>query len=264
MTAFLSFYKLSSAEQLNLFYTNEEKLNLEKVEEVINDSRITYDNNGEVSGEGFINLNVMNRNDKNIIEGYCTTQGSLGNFQQAFVQNDYSIKSQAIQHKFYSKCSFIITDNSELILLFSDTSEEKTKAKAKALIEDTLGMESTYFKLTDSLFRKIQDDYKWTAAKLDKVENYGDSTKSVSYQVDPTDEESESLVHSMYNENGELRHIKFEVPYKSDHTPNTITVTLYSDGNRVVIDDKDFQDYNDLKNFVLFLYNELENIIRVG
>lgn len=258
MAKFMSFYTLNTAEQLDLFLSKDGKLDLFRVMEKMSESAATFGDDNIISGEGFFKPSLEELNDIQIVKAYSATQGSLGNYREAYVNEDV-IKSQIKQHKFYSKSSVIISENSDLILIFDDTSEERTKTKVKSLIE-SLGFEASFFRIDDGLLRILQSKYKWLAAKLEGIERIKDSTKKVSYEIDPTDEEFQSEADKMYKEHGKMSHLKFEMPYDAENTPNTITVKLYNDGHRIVIDGEEFPSHNELDKFILFLYGEFKKI----
>lgn len=178
---FYYFFSLNTAEQLDLFYSEAGKLDLNQLRDSVVEKRAPIDEVGRINGEGFINPNIQIRNNRQVIESHCSSPGSLGYFNEArMLHND--LITQRVQHHYYSKSFLIGTENSDIIIKFDNSSEEGTKSKVKSLVEE-LGFEATIFRLDDKLLRKIQACYDWSAAKLDKIERYGDSTKRVSYEM---------------------------------------------------------------------------------
>ncbi|MFD9626956.1 hypothetical protein [Peribacillus muralis] len=255
--AILNFFTLNTGDQLDLFFSDGEKLNLEKVKEQMLEYSAPVHENGLVSGEGFVDIETSAYDDKDYIKCFCTAQGSLGYYNEAKLVEGV-LRTERVQHKFYSKSLINLTDNSELIIKFDQSNDEVAMTKVKSLVE-SLGFEVENFRLDHSLLRKIKDkpEFKWTAAKIEKIEKNGDNTKKVSYEIDPSNDAYESEVDELYREHGKLSHIQFEIPYTATGAPNTVTVKLYKDRNRIVIDDNQFSNDDVLKKFILFLFKEL-------
>ncbi|MCA1322454.1 hypothetical protein LC085_21495 [Bacillus tianshenii] len=258
---FFYFYTLNTSEQLDLFFSEEGNLNLARLRELMIEKRAPINNQGRINGEGFINPNILVRDDKHVVESYCASQGSLGYFNEARLVNN-ELTTERIQHHYYSKSFTIVSEESDLIIKFDTSSEEIAKSKVKSLIE-VLGFEATTFRLDDSLLRKIQDRYDWTAAKLDKIERYGDSTKRVSFEIDPANDQFPSQVNEEYREHGKMSHITFELPYNAPGAPNTVTVKLYSQGNRVVLNEDELGG-SSVEEFILYLHRVLKGLKEEG
>ncbi|MED4292245.1 hypothetical protein [Priestia megaterium] len=257
--AIINLFSLNTAEQLDLFYTESGALKLNDLRDVMIEKRAPIGNNGAINGEGFINPNFQIRNEVQVIESYCSSQGSLGYYNEARMVNE-SFTTERIQHHYYGKSFIIITQESDFIIKFDYAIEEGTKNKVKSLIEE-LGFEATIFRLDNDLLRKVQNHYDWSAAKLDKIERFGDSTKRVSYEIDPADDQHPSQVDEDYREHGKMSHITFELPYDVVGAPNTITVKLYTQGNRVVIDEGELGG-SPIEEFILYLLGELKALKR--
>ncbi|PGB48652.1 hypothetical protein [Bacillus toyonensis] len=235
---FLNIYTLDTAEQLNLFFTEDGNLLLEKFKGIMSLKTATYDTNGIITGEGFINTSTENIEGINFINSYCASQGSLGYFNETKFTNG-NIESTRRKHQYFIKSSIMITENSHLIMKFGTSSEEDAKGSVKTLVE-SLNFKTSTFRIDDKLIRTIKKEYKWTAAKLERIEKNGDSTKKVSYEIDPANDTSISTVDELYQSHGKMSHIQFEFPYEAQNCPKYVTVKLYKDGNRIVIDENQF------------------------
>jgi hypothetical protein len=256
--AILNFYLLNTSEQLDLFYSDNEKLNLKKIKEVMLEYQAPVSDDGTITGEGFVDIEIKSEHDLNFIQSYCTAQGSLGYFNEARIV-DNTVKTIRVQHKYYSKSLINLTEDSELIIKFDVSNDENAKTKVKSLIE-SLGFEASTFRLDDSLLRKVKETFKWTAAKLEKIEKSGDNTKKVSYEIDPSDDKFKSEVDELYNEHGKMSHIQFELPYKAVGAPNFVTVKLYKDGHRIVVDEEQFSSEDSFKQFMIYLLKTLRSL----
>lgn len=259
--SFFNFYTLSTSEQLDLFFSDNGLLDLGVLREAMIEKRAPISNDGRLNGEGFIGSNILVRDKTNVIESYCASQSSLGYFNEARLVND-NWTTERIQHRYYSKSFTIISEQSDLILKFDSSSEENAKSKVKSLIED-LGVEATTFRIDDALLREIQENFNWTAAKLDKIERFGDSTKRVSYEIDPADDQFPSQVNEDYKEHGKMSHITFELPYSAPGAPNTVTVKLYSQGHRIVISEEELGGSSE-EEFILYLHSVLKTLKEGG
>ncbi len=252
-----NFFTLNTAEQLDLFYTENGQLNLNLVRENMIEKRAPIGDNGAINGEGFINPTVQEFREVRIIGTHCASQGSLGYFNESRLENGVFV-TQRIQHHYYSRSFAFVTADSDLILRFDYSTEEASKSKVKSLIEE-LGFEASIFRLDHELLRQIQTNYNWTAAKIDKIERYGDSTKRVSYEIDPADDQFPSQVHEEYREHGQLSHVTFEFPYEAPGAPNTVTVKLYNAGHRIVIDENELGQAS-IEHFIITLLNVLKGL----
>ncbi|WP_454844390.1 hypothetical protein [Priestia megaterium] len=258
--AILNFFLLNTGDQLDLFYSNGEVLDLEKVKAKMLEFSAPVHDNGAITGEGFVDIESTAQEGKNFIKCYCTAQGSLGYYNEAKLVEGV-LRTERVQHKFYSKSLINLTEDSEFIIKFDQSNDEVAMTKVKSLVE-SLGFEVENFRLDNTLMRKIKEnpDYKWTAAKIEKIEKNGDNTKKVSYEIDPSNDTYQSEVDELYREHGKLSHIQFEIPYTATGAPNTVTVKLYKDRNRVVIDDNQFSNDDAFKKFVIYLLKELRTL----
>lgn len=252
-------YKLNTAEQLDLFYNHEGKLNLEEVKKAMSEKVATLNNEGKITGEGFINPVFENRNGVNVLEAYGTDLVNLGNyFDTTF--HEGIVTTTETQYTFYSKTRILITEDSDLILKFDNSTEEKAKGKVKALIE-SLGFETILFKLDDSLLRKVQNEqtFDWSAAKIDRIDKEGDKTTKVSYEIDLANDVHPSQVDDAYREHGKMSHIKFQIPYTATGAPNKVTVSLYNNGHRAFFEEEELGS-SPVNDFIVFLISRLKSL----
>lgn len=255
--ATLNIYTLNTAEQLDLFLTQDGDLDLDYVLELMKEKIAPIAPDGAISGEGFINPQYRVRDDLKLIESYCASQGSLGYFNEARMENS-AFTTRRTQHHYYSKASLFITEKSDLVLKFDFTTEEGSKSKVKSLIEE-LGVEATIFRIDNELMTKVQNKFEWSGVKLDKIEKDGDKTKRVSYEIDLADDQSTSQVDEDYRDCGKRSHISFELPYNAPEAPNKVSVKMYSQGNRIVIDEDELRN-SPLEDFIVYLLNVLKGL----
>ncbi|MEH6891877.1 hypothetical protein V7024_19745 [Bacillus sp. JJ864] len=235
---FLNIYTLDTAEQLNLFITENGKLLLEDLKVIMSKKTAICDSEGNITSEGFMNTSLEEVEKVNFINSYCASQGSLGYFNETKLTNG-TIQTARKKHQYFITSSIMITDNSHLIMKFATSSEEDAKGNVKALI-GSLNFKTSTFRIDDKLIRAIKKEYKWTAAKLERIDKYGDPTKRLSYEIDPSNDTSISTVDELYQSHGKMSHIQFEFPYEAKNCPKYVTVKLYKDGNRIVIEENQF------------------------
>lgn len=262
---FLNIFTLNTAEQLDLFVTENGKLLLETLKAIMQKKTATYDTEGIITAEGFINTQIEEIEKVKLISSYCAAQGSLGYFNETKFTGG-KIQSTRKKHQYYIKSSIMITENSNLIIRFETSSEEDAKVGVKKLVE-SLNFKASTLKINDALIRAIKKEYKWTAAKLERIDKDGDPTKKLAYELDPAHDTSKSTVDELYQEHGKMSHIQFELPYKAKNCPNYVTVKLYKDGNRIVIDENQFPLKNRevyLKPFIIQLLNTLIHLQKEG
>lgn len=252
-------YELNTAEQLDLFYSEENVLNLEEVKRAMTSKVATIGTDGRISGEGFINPVIKKRNGIDVLEAYGTDLVNLGNYFDTTFHED-GVTTTETQYTFYSKTRIIITANSNLILKFDNSTEEKAKGKVKALVE-SLGFETILFKLDDELLRKIQDDgrFVWSATKIDRIDKDGDKTTKVSYEIDLANDVHRSEVDDAYRAHGKMSHLKFQLPFVAEGAPEKITVSLYNNGNRAFFEEVELGNAS-VHDFVVYLMITLKNI----
>lgn len=251
MARYLYAYSLNTAEQPDLFYSEEGMLVLEKLQGEMENKKAPITQDGYFGGQGFGEITQISASGKKTLESFCVTEGSLGNYNEArFESNTFTTERR--QHKYYTKSTIFVNEESTFIIMFDNSIEEKEKARVKAQVEE-MGLGTTSFQINDGLIRKIQSSYTWSAATFKKIVKHGDSTQKVSFQIDPANDTDTSFIQEEYSEHGEMSHIRFEVPYDAPGSPNTVTVTLYADKNRIIIDENEFTDSSSLKDFIMNL-----------
>lgn len=247
------FFKINSDD---IFISNTEgKLDLKRCHELMTENMATKeDGSNQVNGEGFIHPIIKHIGTKEVITSNCTVQGSLGYYNQAFFDNQ-EVTSRRVQQTFYSQANVIITEDYEVILYFEFSEEISGKTKATALIEN-LGFELERIKFKHEKLIQIKEKFSWKAAKLEKIERTGDSTRTVSYEIDQADEGT-SKIDELYNEYGKLSHLAFDFKVDND---NIITVKLYKD-NHGFIQNSEIECFPiDFNEVIIRLFQELEEI----
>lgn len=238
----------------DLIITKDNGINDLKDIEAALKKKITPFEQGKILGEGFTSIKKHKYGTIDYIECFSTFQCSLGYYYEAFIE-DGDMRTEKIHHQYFSKAKVMITSNGKVIVKFDWAAEENGRTKVKSLLE-SFGYKINPIRINDDLLRRVQKKYTWLGAKIEKINKGGDNTKRVSYEIDPSDEEAKSFVDEQYREYGKLCHLNFELPFSGDNenTPSRINVKLYSDGgHRIVINESEFGDINDFRNFQIHL-----------
>lgn len=254
MARYLYAYKLNTDTQQSLFYSSEGKLNLDVVTNELNNNLVTIQH-GRPANEGFSAVREISMGDIQSLEAFCIIESSLGNyFEAVFTENTFT--SIPSRHRYFTKAKVFLTENNDFIMMFENSTEEKGKAGVNKNIK-RLNFQIESFKITDSLIRNLQNNFVWTAASFNKIVKLGDSTRRVSFDIDPANTTDVSLIQTEYSDHGDLSHLKFSVPYIDQGTDKTITVKLYEDKNRIIIDEEEFSTLDSFNEFVLYLMDIL-------
>lgn len=247
------FFKINS-EDLFITDTNG-KLDLNQCHELMLRHAATKDSeDNAVNGEGFIHPLITKIGSKELIVSNCAVQGSLGYYNQAFF-DDQEVTSIRVQQKFYSQARVIITEDYEVIIYFESSEEVSGKTKATALLEE-LGFELERIRFNHEKLNLIKETFRWNAAKLEKIDRNGDSTRTVSYEIDQADEAS-SKIDELYNEYGKLSHLSFDFRLNES---NTLTVKLYKDNHGFVQNNEVENLPVDINDVLTQLFEEVQSL----
>lgn len=153
------------------------------------------------------------RNSIRYIRTTVIAAGSLGYYEKAYIKNN-RVTNQRNNFEFYSSTDAMIFENGLVILFFKNSAIESIKSPIKALIEK-LGFQNDVkpFKLKSETLKKMKIDLDWIKAKLERIENEDDSTKTVSYEVDVADKQSNSKIDNIYSEKGDFVNLTCNILY---------------------------------------------------
>lgn len=273
-------------EQTDLFYFNKDgNLDLEAVlEKIVEEYETPYEGT-KIIGNGFLNpciiekevdLNELcttnnykfNSNDNKfkVIQATITGSGSLGYYNEAHFQ-DGKVISQRKQHTFFSNADILITESGLLVVYFEMFAAEKIKSQIRTLFE-ALGFDISTFRFTPQLLKNVREKCNWTEIKLERIDNEQDSTKKVSYEVDITDKDSESLIDRIYKDKGFIIQISFHLSYNLKQGGNAkkgaYGVKLYHKEHRGSLNNNEFENDNAaMKEFIIYLTNYLVELSKL-
>lgn len=236
--------------QQDLFFSTDGNLNLEYISSELHDKNVEIENDHPIK-EGFSEIKNTTLGLTKAIEALCIVEASLGNYFEAIYDGN-TFTTIRSKHTYYTKAKIFFISNNTFILMFENSIEEKGKGAVNKQIQ-ALGLSIKSFKITDALIRNLQNHYTWAAAAFNKIVKRGDSTRKVSFDIDPANTTDESLVQNEYSEHGNLSHLKFYVPYTNQGHTQQITVKLYEDKNRIIVDEQQFSSMETFNEFIVYL-----------
>lgn len=236
--------------QQDLFFSRDGNLNLQSISSALNNKNVEIENDHPIK-EGFSEIRNTTLGSTEGIEALCIVEASLGNYFEAIYDGN-TFTTIRSKHTYYTKAKIFFISDNKFILMFENSIEERGKGAVNKQIQD-LGLSIKSFKITDALIRNLQSNYTWTAAAFNKIVKRGDSTRKVSFDIDPANTTDESLVQNEYSEHGNLSHLKFYLPYVDQGNTQQITVKLYEDKNRIIVDEKQFSSVETFNEFIVYL-----------
>lgn len=201
----------------------------------------------------------------NIISAEVTGRGSLGNYQQAYLNEEGVLSIIDARQSFYTHASLWLLENGLLLVFFRMTSSEKIKGQIISLFEEELELELTQVRVSPELLLLVRQHTDWKNIKLDQIKNDDDKTTSVHYAVDLSNQTDPAVIHDLYKNKGEMVQLTSAIPY----TPagdalqtGAFTINLYQVGHRFSLLDAQFNnDITEMKSFALYFTSLLNEII---
>lgn len=228
-------------------------------------SGLAYDDNNERLYKPFLkSVNPSIR--MKMITAEVTGQGSLGNYQQAYLDSQGVLSTRNAQQSFYTHASIRLLENGLLLVFFKMTSSEKIKGQIISLFEEELELELAQLRVSSELLLKVRQHTDWQNIKIDQIDNEHDKTTSVHYAVDLSNQTDPAVIHDLYKDKGAMVQLTSAIPY----TPigdalqtGAFTINLYQVGHRFSLLDAQFNnDLTEMKFFALHFASLLSDIIK--
>ncbi|WP_274292512.1 hypothetical protein [Clostridium perfringens] len=260
MASIFFYTKSPETSIFDLEYFNESKLDLEKIKGVIEKNVATYDDNKIFNKEGYTNT-VLDEN-KGILSSIFIFKNNLGQYTTVtYDEKNKGIKVSRAPYSYFGQARIVITDELNIMFRATYSSEESAKTKSISFFED-IGIDLEPIKLDNNIFQYIRNNYDWKKIKIQRIEREKDSTRSLSYEIDPASDK-ESEVDKIYNDSGLFEHITFNLKFKDD----IYIVKLYKQGNKITVDDGQFESKSLFDEFCLYLLEkiiEIKNVCAIG
>ncbi|MFV3012711.1 hypothetical protein ACLD43_15250 [Clostridium botulinum] len=247
--ATLFFYEKSP--EISVFdipYFKDNKLDFEKLIGLLKTNKAGYNGNKIYNKEGYTQIKL--NDSKCILNCAYIFKNTLGQYTE--IKYDEEKKGLIVNrqaYEYYGRCRMSITDNLNIIIKASYSNEETSRGKCLSIFSEK-GIDLKQIKLTNEVFQHIRNNYEWKRIKIQKIENEGDSTKSVSYEIDPASDK-QSEVDTLYKDRGIFDSITFNIAFKEDKH----VVRFYKDRSKISIDESQFKTVEELDNFCIHLLN---------
>jgi len=253
MASIFFYTKSPETSIFDLEYFNGNKLDLEKISEVIIEKKATYNDNKVFDKEGYTQICVDSEN--GILSSTFIFKNNLGQYTTVMYDEEKDgLKISRAPYEYFSQSRVLITDELNVIFKSTYSNEENAKTKSIAFFED-IGIEVAPIRLDNNLFQYIRNNYDWKKIKIQRIEREKDSTRSLSYEIDPASDK-ESEVDNIYNDSGIFEHITFNLKFKSD----VYVVKLYKMGNKITVDEGQFKSKELFEEFSLYLLKVITEI----
>lgn len=198
------------------------------------------------------------------ISAEVTGQGSLGNYQQSYLDEEGKLFNENQKQQFYTHASIKLLENNKLIVFYEMTSSEKIKGQIITLFEEALELEISQMRVSSDLLLSVRNHTDWQNIKMDQIDNEDDRTTSVVYAVDLSNQTDAALIHEVYKNKGEMVQLTSSIPYDPEDTTlqsGACTVNLYQVGHRFSLLDSQFEYcLREMKLFSLYFSSLLDSI----
>ena len=251
-----SIFFYTKSPELSIFdldFFEDSKLNLQKIKETMELRKATYNEKKIFDKEGYTQISI--NEDESILSSTYILKNKLGQYTTiSYDETNESLKVSRTPYSYFGKSRLIITNDLNVIFKANYSSEENAKTRSISFF-DEIGLEVEPLKLDDSIFQYIRKNYDWKKIKIQRIEREKDSTRSLSYEIDPASDK-ESEVDKIYNESGIFDHITFNIEFNSD----IYTVRLYKQGHKISIEESQFDSKQVFEEFCLYLMEKFIEI----
>ncbi|WP_071061968.1 hypothetical protein [Andreesenia angusta] len=252
--ASLFFYKRSP--EISMFdtvYFNDNEIDFDRIIELLKTSESKYNEDKVYDSEGYAQIKFDEVS--KMLSCMYIFKNTLGQY----TENRYDVEKEKMvtirePYFYFGSCRVSITSDLNIIVKANYSSEESSKSKCLELLNEK-GIEVRPIKLTNEVFQHIRDNYEWKKIKIQKIEIEGDSTKKVSYEIDPASDKK-SDVDLMYKDSGVYEHVTFHLEFKEDK----YVVKLYKERNKISIDESQFKTPEELDAFSVHLLELISDI----
>ncbi|WP_214810861.1 hypothetical protein [Exiguobacterium sp. s127] len=216
----------------DLFFFEGNELDLESLASAVLDNQVGTNEQGVINESGFTIPTFNQVDDINYIEFLGFEETSYGVYSEPSIINN-RVRTIENTFKYFTSCRVLVFSNNFLVILSNDSGEEKVKVGVRKLLEG-IGLSLDVIKMdSDFLTRAKNNPYiTCTSCTINEVNNENDSTRNVSYEVDPADIVNDSIVSNIYEGKGHITKIKALFPYQIVSGNVSIVLTLYKNGNR--------------------------------
>ena len=253
--ATLFFYKKKPEVSIfELEYFKDGKLDLDMIKEEISKNSASYNADKIFDSEGYTHTNIDQEG------GILTTtyifKNTLGQYTTIkYDESQREINVTRSPYIYFGQSRLLIKDDLNIMVKATYSSEEGVKGKCLTFLEG-IGIDVQQVKFNNDIFQYIRNNYNWKKIKLQKIERERDSTRNISYEIDPSSDK-ESEVDKIYNDCGLFESIVFNIKFKED----MYVVKLYKAGHKIAVDDSQFKTKQLFEEFCVYLMDTIMDII---
>lgn len=242
-----------------LIFFDRDHIDLESLAIAVRDKQVGTDEQGVIIESGFTTPIVNQIDDINYIDFLGFEKTSYGVYSEPSIVNN-RVRTNENTFKYFTSCRVLIFSNNFLVILSNDSGEEKVKVGVRKLLE-SIGLNLDVIKMDSNFLTRAKNNsyVTCTSCTINEVENENDSTRNVSYEVDPADIVNGSVVNEIYEDKGHIYKIKVLFPYQIVTGNVSIVLTLYKNGNRCSFEPLQLNG-GELDRFILVLMNFLRGI----
>lgn len=243
----------------SLLLFDEGQINLQSVFEAIQEIELGTNENGVVTNRGFTNPILRPMGDVQYIDVFGFEEASYGVYKESSVI-DNRIETNENTFTYFTSCRVLIFPNNYLVIISKDSSEERVKVGVRKLLEE-IGLSLNIVKMSPEYLRRVKNDehLRFVQCTLRNVNNPNDSTRNISYDVDPADIRNQSRANEIYENTGDIAKLQTLFPYQLEAGNVNIVLTLYRNGNRCSFDLAQLNG-GSLNTFLFVLANYLRGI----
>ncbi|WP_034438167.1 hypothetical protein [Clostridium ihumii] len=253
--ASLFFYKKKDETNIfDLIYFKDGKLELEEIKNILEGKSAKYNSDKIFNEEGYTQIVVDL--EKGLLSSTYIFKNKLGQYTTIeYDDKDDELKIKRNPYFYFGQSRLLVKDDLNIMVKANYSSEESSKGKC-LLFLDEIGIDIESVKFSNEVFKYIKDNYNWKRIKLQRIEREKDSTKNISYEVDPSSDK-ESEVDKIYSECGVFESIAFNIPF----IDSVYLVKLYRADHKVTVDESQFKTKELFEEFCLYLMSEIMSII---
>ncbi len=253
--ASLFFYKKKDETNIfDLIYFKDGKLDLQKIKDFLDENKAGYGDDKVFNKEGYTQTNIDIN--KGLLSSTYIFKNILGQYTTIeFDEESQGLKVNRSPYVYFGQSRLLIKDNVNILVKANYSNEEKVKGECIEFFQN-IGIEIEPIKFDNNVFQHIKNNYTWKKIKIQKIEREKDSTKNISYEVDPSSDK-ESEVDNIYSDCGVYDSIAFNIPYSG----SLYNAKMYKVGRKITIDESQFSSKELFEEFCLYLMNEIMDII---
>lgn len=231
----LMVFSLEPPKQLSLdnhVYISDEGLNLGSCLKSLESRLARYDQDGDFVTAGFLHPKALDGR----VTSFLIFEKRVGRYAVAKYNTASEDLYEEEEDPSYFKQAIVEFRPAQVVLYMSSMADKSAIRQTVEAVVNEWGFAIRPHRLTTEMFRRISHNFKTLAMTITNIEVEADATSKVKLYLDPA-REAESIVQSMYEDRGDISHLKVVVMFDN----MGYSVKLYPDGT-VALDDENLPD----------------------